>query len=81
MPNNIMENNKKVFMVTVKYHGYVVADDEYDAEDIALDIPMDEKPSVDVVEVQSNVLRWPSHACVYHAEQRDITVSECFSND
>jgi len=74
-----MENNKKVFMVTVKYRGYVVADDEYDAEDIALGIPMDENPSVDVVEVQSNVLRWPSHACVYHAEQmdRDITVSEC----
>lgn len=70
-------------MVTVTYCGYVVADDEYDAEDIALGIPLDEKPSVDVVEVQSNVLRWPSHACVYHAEQmdRDITVAECFSND
>ena len=75
-----MENNKKVFLVTLQYRGYVVADDDYDAEDIGLSIAQDERPTVEVEEVRSNVLRWPSHACVYHAEQmaQDITVADCF---
>ena len=75
-----MENNKKVFLVTLQYRGYVVADDDYDAEDIGLSIAQDERPTVEVEEVRSNVLRWPSHACVYHAEQmdRDITVANVF---
>jgi hypothetical protein len=76
----LMENNKKIFLVTLQYRGYVVAADDYDAEDIGLSIAQYERPSVEVEEVRSNVLRWPSHACVYHAEQmdRDITVAECF---
>lgn len=75
-----MENNKKLFLVTLQYRGYVLADDDYDAEDIGLSIAQDERPTVEVEEVRSNVLRWPSHACVYHAEQmdRDITVDDCF---
>jgi hypothetical protein len=38
------------------------------------------RAKVEVEEVRSNVLRWPAHACVYHAEQydRDIKVEECF---
>ena len=75
-----MESNKKIFLVTLQYRGYVVADDDYDAEDIGLSIAQDERPTVEVEEVRSNVLRWPSHACVYHAEQmdQDITVADCF---
>lgn len=80
MTDNNMENNKKIFLVTLQYRGYVVANDDHDAEDIGLYIAEDKRPTVEVEEVRSNVLRWPGHACVYHAEQmdRDITVDDCF---
>jgi len=75
-----METNKKLFLVTLQYRGYVLAEDDFDAEDIGLSIAEDERPTVEVEEVRSNVLRWPQHACVYHAEQmdRDITVADVF---
>lgn len=73
---------EKIFMVTLQYRGYVVARDDFDAEDIGRSIAEDERPVVEVEEVRSNVLGWPLHACVYHEEQndRDITVHECFPN-
>jgi len=75
--------SQKAFLVTLQYRGYVLADDDFDAEDIGRFIAEDERPVIEVEEVRSNVLRWPSHACVYHAEQldHDITVAECFPND
>ena len=75
-----MDTNKKLFLVTLQYQAYVLADDDYDAEDFTGDITDNERPRAKVEEVRSNVLRWPGHACVYHAEQydRDIRVEECF---
>ena len=75
-----MDSNKKVFLVTLQYRAYVLAEDDYDAEDLAHLVTNDERPLVEVEEVRSNVLSWPLHACVYHAEQmdRDIMISEVF---
>jgi len=75
-----MDTNKKVFLVTLQYRAYVLAEDDYDAEDLAHLVTGDERPLVEVEEVRSNVLSWPLHACVYHAEQmdRDIMISEVF---
>jgi hypothetical protein len=75
-----MDPNKKVFLVTLQYRAYVLAEDEYDAEDLARLVAEDERPLIEVEETRSNVLSWPQHACVYHAEQmdRDITISEVF---
>ena len=83
MTNPTPINTKKVFMDTLQYRGYVVAHDDFDAEDIGLSIAENERPMVEVEEVRSNVLGWPLHACVYHEGQndRDITVHECFPND
>lgn len=71
---------KKVFLVTLQYRGYVLANDDFDAEGIGMYIAEDERPLIEVEEVRSNVLRWPNHFCVYHEEQmdRDITVADCF---
>jgi len=75
-----MEPIKKVFLVTLQYRAYVLAEDYYDAEDLARCLVEDERPLIEVEEARSNVLSWPQHACVYHAEQmdRDITISEIF---
>jgi len=75
-----MDANKKVFLVTLQYRAYVLAEDDYNAEDLAPFIAEDERPVIEVEEVRSNVLSWPLHACVYHSEQmdRDIMVSEVF---
>jgi hypothetical protein len=75
-----MDPNKKVFLVTLQYRAYVVAEDDYNAEDLAHLVPEDERPSVEVEEVRSNVLSWPLHACVYHEEQmdHDIMISDIF---
>ena len=75
-----MNTNKKLFLVTLQYRGYVLAEDDFDAEDIGLSVVEDERPTVEVEEVKTNVLRWPQHACVYHAEQMDldITVADVF---
>lgn len=83
MTDTNQASTKKIFMVTLQYRGYVIADDDFDAEDIALSNLKDEHPVAEVEEVRANVLRWPRHACVYHADQneRDITVGECFPND
>ena len=75
-----MDPNKKVFLVTLQYRAYVLAEDDYDAEDLARLVVEDERPLIEVEEARSNVLSWPLHACVYHAEQinRDIMVSDIF---
>lgn len=75
-----MKHTKKVFLVTLQYRGYVLADDDFDAEDIGLSIAEHERPLIEVEEVRSNILQWPQHACVYHAEQldRDITIASVF---
>ncbi len=75
-----MDPNKKVFLVTLQYRAYVLAEDDYDAEDLAHSIAEEERPVVEVEEVRSNILSWPLHACIYHAEQldRDITVHDIF---
>lgn len=74
-----MDINKKLFLVTLQYQAYVLAEDDCDAEDFTGDITDNERPKIKVEEVRLNVLRWPGHACVYHAEQydRDIKVEEC----
>ena len=75
-----METNKKLFLVTIQYCAYVLADDDHDAEDFTKDIVDNERPTVEVEEFRSNVLQWPQYACVYHADQfdRDIKVSDVF---
>lgn len=75
-----MKHTKKVFLVTLQYRGYVLADDDFDAEDIGRSIAENERPLIEVEEVRSNILQWPQHACVYHAEQfeRDITIAGVF---
>ena len=75
-----MGPDKKVFLVTLQYCAYVLAEDDYDAENLAHLVADDERPSIEVEEVRSNVLSWPLHACVYHAEQmdRDIMISDIF---
>lgn len=76
----IMSTNKKLFLVTLQYRAYVLADDDYDAEDFTGDITDNERPTVEVEEVRSNVLQWPQYACVYHADQfdRDIKIADVF---
>lgn len=77
-----MDMSKKLFLVTLQYRGYVLAEDDFDAEDIGSYIVEDERPTVEVEEARSNILRWPQNACVYHAEQmdRDITIADVFPN-
>ncbi len=75
-----MESNKKLFLVTLQYRAYVLADDDYDAEDFTNDITDNERPTIEVEEVRSNVLQWPQYACVYHVDQfeNDIKISDVF---
>lgn len=75
-----MQNNKKIFLVTLQYRAYVLADNEYDAEDFTRDIVDNERPTTEVKEIHSNVLQWPQYACVYHADQfkHDIKIADIF---
>jgi uncharacterized cysteine cluster protein YcgN (CxxCxxCC family) len=68
---------KKLYVVTVEYQAYVLAEAYEDAQDFASEIVENEEPFVDCVQVADdnpNPLKWVSHACIYHPEQdqRDI---------
>ena len=75
-----MYANKKLFLATLQYQVYVLADDGNEVEEFTRDITEIERPTVEVEEVQSNVLKWEQNACIYHADQddRDIKISDVF---
>lgn len=63
---------KKLYVVTVEYQAYVLAEDEAMAELLAEEIVKDETPEVRVLPVledHTNPLGWPRHALVYHHDQ------------
>jgi hypothetical protein len=65
---------KKLYVVTVEYQAYVLADEYEDAEDFAMNIVENEEPFVDCTQVtddRPNPLGWVSHACIYHPEQNE----------
>lgn len=75
------ESKKKLYVVTVEYEAYVLAEDYEEAEDFAAKITQNEEPWVDCLPVTGNPpnpLRWEAQCCVYHSEQnqRDITVGD-----
>lgn len=72
---------KKLYIVTVEYEAYVLAEDYEAAEDFAKEIVSTQEPFVDCLPVTGdppNPLKWPPHCCIFHSEQdqRDILVSE-----
>lgn len=75
-----MKSSKKLFLVTLQYRAYVLADDDHEAEEFTKDIVDNERPTAEVEEIRSNVLRWPPYSCVYHTDQfeRDIRISDIF---
>lgn len=75
------EPKKKLYVVTVEFEAYVLAENSTEAESFAGEIIANEEPFFGVLPVTGdppNPLRWDSHCCVYHSEQgqRDITVAE-----
>jgi len=63
---------KKLYVVTVEYQAYVLAEDETVAELLAEEISNEEVPEVRVSPVsenKSNPLGWPLHALVYLYDQ------------
>jgi uncharacterized cysteine cluster protein YcgN (CxxCxxCC family) len=73
----IEHEGKKLYVVTVEYQAYVLAEEYEDAEDFASEIVKNEEPFVDCVQATDdcpNPLKWVPHSCIYHPEQdqRDI---------
>jgi len=63
---------KKLYVVTVEYQAYVLADEYEDAEDFADEIVGNEDPFISctrVTEDEKNPLKWVAHACIYHPDQ------------
>lgn len=76
----MIAGNKKLYVVSVEYQAYVLAEDEKDAERFAQDV-QNEEPTVFAIEVSDdppNPLRWYDSCLVYHQEmnQYDVTLRE-----
>jgi hypothetical protein len=75
------EPKKKLYVVTVEYEAYVLAEEYEDAEDFAQKIVDNEEPFVNCIPVTGdppNPLRWEPHCCIYHPDMDsyDLTVKE-----
>ena len=72
--------NKKLYVVSVEYQAYVLAEDEKDAERFVQDV-QNEEPTVFAMEVSDdppNPLYWDTSCLVYHQNtgQYDVTLRE-----
>jgi len=71
---------KKLFAVEITYKAYVWAEDRLDAERFVSEIvDTEEKPDIQVDEVDSNVLGWDLECCVYHDESNNICLRDVFT--
>jgi len=75
------DTTKKLYIVTVEFEAYVLAENSTEAESFAREIIANEEPFIGVLPVTGdppNPLRWPADCCVYHSEQdqKDITVAD-----
>ena len=68
----ITYEGKKLYVVTVEYQAYVLAEEYEDAKDFADMIVDNEDPfisCISVTEDEKNPLKWVTHACIYHPDQ------------
>lgn len=77
----ITYEGKKLYVVTVEYQAYVLAEEYEDAEDFHDKIVDNEDPFISCIRVtedEKNPLKWVTHACIYHPDQdtKDISLWE-----
>ena len=69
--------NKKLYVVKVQYHAYVLAESESEAEDFAKEIAgTEDYPEISAIEATGNELGWTGDCCVYHDGGGDIQLNE-----
>ena len=79
--------SKKLYYVEITKSGWVLADDEHEAERFKNDILMNEDLyDIQVSEYDEKLLKssgWEPDCCLYHKDQRhkDITLREALQND
>lgn len=66
----------KLFAVEITYKAYVLAEDHFEAQDLASEITDTEDPVIDAHEVCTNLLGWHPESLVYHNSGADITLRE-----
>lgn len=76
----MIASGKKLYVVSVEYQAYVLAENEKDAERFVQDV-QHEEPTVFAIEVSNdppNPLHWDASCLVYHQnmDQYDVTLRE-----
>ena len=77
----MISTKKKLYVVTVEYEAYVLAEKYKDAENFARKIVDNEEPFINCIPVTGdppNPLKWPLHCCIYHPDMDsyDLMVKE-----